>query len=63
MAVPAVRQWGTTPAISQSLPNPEELKANETLIEELKRQNNFEGSEETAKRCIATSYRCFRTMR
>lgn len=50
MAAPVVRQWGTTPAISQSLPSPEELKANEALIEELKRQNNFEGSEETAKR-------------
>lgn len=44
------RQWGVTPPISTSLPTPAELLANDTLIAELKRQNNFEGSEETDRR-------------
>ena len=54
MAAP-VRQWGTTPPISPNLPTPEEAKANEALIEDLKKQNNFEGPEETAKRSALTS--------
>lgn len=44
------RQWGVTPPISISLPTPAELLANDTLIAELKRQNNFEGSDETERR-------------
>lgn len=44
------RQWGVTPPISTSLPTPAELLANDTLISELKRQNNFEGSDETERR-------------
>lgn len=44
------RQWGVTPPISTSLPTPAELLANDTLIAELKRQNNFEGSDETDRR-------------
>lgn len=44
------RQWGVTPPISTSLPTPAELLANDTLIAELKRQNNFEGSDETERR-------------
>ena len=44
------RQWGVTPPISTSLPTPTELLANDTLIAELKRQNNFEGSDETERR-------------
>lgn len=44
------RQWGVTPPISSSLPTPAELLANDTLIAELKRQNNFEGSDETERR-------------
>ena len=41
---------GLTPPISQSLPTPAELAANDALIEELKRQNNFESPEETEHR-------------
>ena len=44
------RQWGVTPPIATSLPSDSELAANDALIDELKRQNNFEGSEETERR-------------
>lgn len=44
------RQWGVTPPISTALPTAAELAANDALIEELKRQNNFETPEETQRR-------------
>ena len=50
MAAPPAKQWGVTPAISHSFPNDRELASNDALIAELKRQNNFEGAEETEKR-------------
>ena len=50
MAAPPAKQWGVTPAISHSFPNERELASNDALIAELKRQNNFEGVEETEKR-------------
>lgn len=49
MATP-VKQWGVTPPISIALPTPNELKANDDLIAELKSQNNFESPSETAQR-------------
>lgn len=52
MAVPQTRQLGVTPPISLSFPTKAELAANDALTEELKRQNNFEGSEETERRYI-----------
>ncbi len=55
MSAPPAKQWGTTPAISQSFPTESELASNDALIAELKRQNNFEGVEETEKRSV--SYR------
>ena len=45
-------QWGTTPPVSVSFPTEAELAANDALIAELKRQNNFESIEETEKRYI-----------
>ena len=45
---------GVTPPISTTMPSSAELAANEELIEELKRENNFEAPEETEKRCDAT---------
>ena len=51
MAAPQT-QWGTTPPVSVSFPTDPELAANDALIAELKRQNNFEGVEETEKRCV-----------
>jgi len=50
MAVHQARQWGVTPAISAALPTDTELAANDALIAELKRQNNFESIEETERR-------------
>lgn len=44
------RQWGVTPPISAGLPTDTERAANDVLIDELKRQNNFEGSDETERR-------------
>ena len=49
MAAP-VRQWGVTPPISTLLPTPDEVKANDDLITELKAQNNFESPVETEQR-------------
>lgn len=45
------RQWlGVTPPINLNLPTDAELAANDALITELKRQNNFESTEETERR-------------
>lgn len=52
MAAPQTRQWGVTPPIISALPSEVELAANDALIAELKRQNNFEGSDETEKRYL-----------
>jgi poly(A) polymerase len=41
---------GVTAPLSQSLPTEPELQATNALIEELKRQNNFESDAETKKR-------------
>ncbi len=48
------KQWGVTPPISQSLPTDSELAANDALIAELKKQNNFESLEETERRSVVT---------
>lgn len=53
MATQAARQWGTTPPISTSLPTEKELALNDSLIAELKRQNNFEAPQDTEKRFVA----------
>jgi len=53
MATPQ-KQWGVTPPISQSLPTDSELAANDALIAELKKQNNFESLEETERRSVVT---------
>lgn len=52
MTAPPLRQWGLTPAISSALPTPADVSLNGALIEELKRQNNYESPAETAKRCV-----------
>lgn len=49
MAV-APRQWGCTPPISMAMPAPEEIAANDSLIAELRRENNYESPEETQHR-------------
>ena len=49
MAVPQ-RQWGVTPSISWTPPNDVDIANNEALIEELKRQGNYELPSETEKK-------------
>lgn len=44
------RQWGVTPAITRNLPTEAELRLNESLLAELRVQNNFEATEDTEKR-------------
>ncbi|CAL3965101.1 unnamed protein product [Diplocarpon coronariae] len=50
MATPHAKALGVTPPLSTSPPTPAEISANDDLISELKRQNNYESPEETAKR-------------
>ena len=55
MAIQAMRHKGVTPPISLTLPTDAELIANDALINELKKQNNFEGSEEKERRYGSSS--------
>ncbi len=50
MAAPPTKQWGLTPPISIALPTPADTTQNAAMIEELKRQNNYEAPAETQKR-------------
>ena len=50
MSTQQTTRWGLTPPLSVKPPTDSELKSNDALIEELKRQNNYESSEETEKR-------------
>ena len=52
MASTQEKQYGTTPPISEAMPTPAELAANDALIAELKKQNNFEGAAETERRHV-----------
>jgi poly(A) polymerase len=44
------RQFGVTPPISLALPTDDELRLNESLIAELRSQNNFEAADDTDRR-------------
>jgi poly(A) polymerase len=48
----APQQWGTTPPVSTAFPTEKEIGLNDTMIEELKGQNNFEAPDETEKRTV-----------
>jgi poly(A) polymerase len=50
MTAQSTKQWGLTPPISTALPTPGDLSQNAALVEELKRQNNYEAAPETQKR-------------
>lgn len=50
MATQQLRHKGVTPPISTTMPTPAEKAENDALIDELKRQNNFEAGEETERR-------------
>ncbi|KAI9891492.1 MAG: polynucleotide adenylyltransferase [Vezdaea aestivalis] len=50
MAGQLTQRYGITDALSLNAPTEKEIAANDDLIEELKRQKNFESAEETQKR-------------
>lgn len=50
MSQTATKQWGLTPPLSGTLPSPADMEKNAQLIEELKKENNYERNEETQKR-------------
>jgi poly(A) polymerase len=50
------RQWGLTPPLANTLPTDAEMRLNETLLAELRGQNNFETAEETEKRRKALAH-------
>ena len=44
------KQWGLTPSISAEFPTPEDIDQNKELVEELKRENNYEPHGDTQRR-------------
>ena len=55
MAATGQKQWGMTPAVSIALPTESELQAKDALVEELKRQNQYESTADTQKRFVISS--------
>lgn len=49
------KTWGVSPPISTALPEQNDIDKNAELIEELKRENNYETQEETKKRMATLS--------
>jgi len=56
MASTGDRPLGVTAPLSTALPTPAENMASDALIEELKRQNNYESVADTQKRYDAQPY-------
>ena len=52
MATPGSEQLGVTGPLSVALPTDAELQASTALVDELKRQNNYESVTETNKRYV-----------
>lgn len=50
MAAPPSKQWGITPPMSTALPESIDTEKTADLIEELKKENNYEPLEATQKR-------------
>lgn len=49
------KQWGISAPISTALPEPKDNEKTAELVEELKRENNYEPQEETKKRMATLS--------
>lgn len=49
------KQYGVTPPITVAGPTEKEVERNQTLIEELKKQDSFESQEESAKRYVKSA--------
>jgi poly(A) polymerase len=56
MATTGVKPLGVTAPLSINPPTETEIQANATLIEELKRQNNYESAGETSKRYVSSAH-------
>lgn len=52
MATPGAKPLGVTAPLSEALPTESEIQASNSLIEELKRQNNYESAVDTNKRYV-----------
>ena len=52
MATPGAKPLGVTAPLSLTLPTEAENQASNALIEELKRQNNYESTADTNKRYV-----------
>jgi hypothetical protein len=57
MATPESKPLGVTAPLSTALPTESENQASSALIEELKRQNNYESHADTQKRYVAPAKR------
>lgn len=52
MTSTGAKQLGVTAPLSVAQPTDREKKVANDLVEELRRENNFESSSETNKRCV-----------
>jgi len=52
MATPYEKKLGMTGPLSQALPTEAERQQSDALIEELRRQNNYESAADTKKRYV-----------
>jgi len=59
MATPESKPLGVTAPLSTALPTESENLASSALIEELKKQNNYESHADTQKRYAASAKRLF----
>jgi len=62
MATPESKPLGVTDPLSTALPTESENQASNALIEELKRQNNYESHADTQKRYVAPAKRLYITL-
>ena len=62
MATPESKPLGVTAPLSTALPTESENQASSALIEELKRQNNYESHADTQKRYVTPAKRLCITM-
>ena len=56
------RQWGVAPVVSTDLPEKKDHDQNAELVEELKKQNNYEAPAETQKRIAALKFLNYATL-
>ncbi len=62
MATPETKPLGVTAPLSTALPTESENQASNALIEELKKQNNYESHADTQKRYVTPIWRLSMTL-